>query len=78
MLVIYYLSNSWNEESINMSKLLNFVLLATVIISACSYADKGSVDGKEGAGDSSNQNGGDGFPGKNGQPGMNGRPGGTS
>lgn len=32
--VIYYLSNSRNEESITMSKLLSFVLLATVTISA--------------------------------------------
>ncbi|MBV8875929.1 MAG: hypothetical protein JO014_24735 [Metakosakonia sp.] len=61
-----------------MSKLLSFFLLATVTISAYSYAGQGGVGGKGGAGSSSNQNGGDGLPGKNGQSGMNGCLGGTS
>lgn len=59
-----------------MSKLLSFVLLATVTISAYSCAGQGGVGGKGGA--SPTQNGGAGLPGKNGQPGMNGCPGGTS
>lgn len=76
MLIIYYLSNSRNEESITMNKLLSLVLLSTVTISAYCYAGQGGVGGKGGA--SPNQNGGDGLPGKNGQPGMNGCSGGTS
>ncbi|NIG81769.1 hypothetical protein F3J34_50525 [Klebsiella sp. Ap-873] len=59
-----------------MSKLLSFVLLTTLTISAYSYARQGGIGGKGGA--SPNQNGGDGLPGKNGQPAINGCLGGTS
>lgn len=39
--MFYYLSNSWNEESIIMNKLLILALFATVTISAYSYAGQG-------------------------------------
>lgn len=45
-----------------MSKLLSFVLLATVTISTYSYAGQGGVGGKGGEGALSTQNGGDGLP----------------
>jgi hypothetical protein len=73
--MLYYLSNSWNEESIIMSKLL-LCFTCNFDYFCLQLCRTGGVGGKGGA--SPNQNGGDGLPSKNGQPGMNGCPGGTS
>lgn len=63
-----------------MSKLMGFVLVATLTISTYSYAVQGDISG-QGRGGSSfsvSQNGGDGTTGKDGESGMNGCPGGTA